>query len=44
MAIKEKTPPDEQQLEGGAAPEQAAETAETAPVKEKKKHRAAPTP
>ena len=44
MAIKEKTPPDEQQLEGGAAPEQADETAETAPVKEKKKHRAAPPP
>lgn len=44
MAIKEKTPPEER-MESTAAPEQEApETAETAPDREKKKHRAAPPP
>ena len=48
MAIKEKTPPEEKQLEGGqpaAAPEQAGpETAQAAPPEVKKKRRAAPLP
>ena len=48
MAIKEKTPPEEKQLEGGqpaAAPEQTGpETAQAAPPEVKKKRRAAPPP
>lgn len=48
MAIKEKTPPEEQKLEGGqaaAAPEHTGpETAQAAPPEVKKKRRVAPPP